>query len=368
MRIKCLLPKCWALLTGLWFFSVAACPIYAQLRITEPQNIPNTITCYVGGTTPHTLTPKRRLQFMPTPAELQLILDKIATHTKLIIPIEIVAVEDTDNAEACPSDGGKNYVAFKTEWMEGLYNETNNEWVVYAILAHEIGHFALGHDRVAYKAELEAQADEYAGRILALMGASLEDTLLAFRSRHLRGIPGGKYPATDLRVAAAKRGYESVAGSVNSAQIEKQSDARQYYSKGRDWSTQKVYDKAIANFTAAIALDPNNEIYYYARAIDKQFGLQDYEGAVEDYSTVIRINPGHVRAYYARGVAKSSGLKDYRGAIEDLSKVIELDPNDDDAYYARGLTKYRAKDKLAAKDDFNKACQMGNASGCKAAR
>lgn len=160
--------------------------------------------------------------------ELQTVLDKISAFTNLVIPIEIVAVENTDNAEACPSDGGKNYVAFKTEWLQGLYDETHDEWVIYAVLAHEIGHFALGHEKVAYKPELEAQADEYAGRLLAMMGASLENTLSVFRSKHMQGIAGGKYPTTDKRIAAAKIGWESEqksnSSSVNSkTQVEKQS-------------------------------------------------------------------------------------------------------------------------------------------------
>jgi tetratricopeptide (TPR) repeat protein len=353
---------------------VLGCPeiAQAQLRIAEPQNLGSTITCYVGGAAPYTLLPKKRRQFMPTDeGELQAILDKISAHTNLVIPIEVVAVENTDNAEACPSDGGKNYVAFKTEWLQGLYNETNNEWVIYAVLAHEIGHFALGHEKVAYKPELEEQADEYAGRILAMMGASLENTLSVFRSAHLRGIAGGKYPTVNKRIAAAKRGWESAktttnttnTASNNTVKIEKQSNANAYYSKGLDWSEQKDYDKAIANFTAAITLDPNKAYYYYARGLDKKYGLKDYRGAIEDYTSAINLNPKDDAAYYARGGAKSE-IKDYRGAIEDYTSAINIEPKGY-YYYARGLTKkYGLKDINDANADFRKACEKGDESGC----
>jgi Tfp pilus assembly protein PilF len=407
MRKKRRYTKVLLFITGLIVILGTTIMAQAQLRIAEPQSMGNVIKCYVGGSASYTLIPKKRLQFMPSIGELQKILDKISRHTNLVIPIEVVAVENSDNAEACPSDGGKNYIAFKTEWLQGLYDETNNEWSIYAVLAHEIGHFALNHDRVPYEPKLEKQADEYAGKILSLMGANLEDTLLTFRSRHMRGRPGGKYPSRDERIAAAKKGWESAKNpnnvSNNTVETEKQANAYKYYSKGIDLFEQEKWREAAANFSAAIAIDPDDAYAYYSRGmcksrykdyqgaiedfnktlqinpnftnayysrgIVKNYDLKDYRGAIKDLSKAIEIEPNHVEAYYVRAWTKADGLKDYRGAIEDFSKAIDIEPDNARAYYGRGLVKkYDLKDKSGARADFGKACELGYDEGCKAAR
>lgn len=51
--------------------------------------------------------------------------------------------------------------------------------------------------------------------------------------------------------------------------------------------------------------------------------LKDYIGAIADYSKAIELKPDNADAYYNRGNSKIL-LKDYNGAITDYSKAIEL--------------------------------------------
>lgn len=93
----------------------------------------------------------------------------------------------------------------------------------------------------------------------------------------------------------------------------------------------------------------------------KKMGLgeKDYTGAIADFSKAIELDPENKYAYYSRGTAKYE-LEDYIGAIADYSKAIEITPKNASAYYYRGL----AKIKLGQKDngclDLSKAGELGD--------
>ena len=55
----------------------------------------------------------------------------------------------------------------------------------------------------------------------------------------------------------------------------------------------------------------------------------DFERAIADFTHVIGIEPNNATAYYNRGSAWR-GLKEYRKAIEDFKKSIALDPSKKD--------------------------------------
>jgi hypothetical protein len=94
----------------------------------------------------------------------------------------VPVTEASVNVEICPGD--VNYIAYRADWLLGLYNDTKNRWAVYAIIAHEVGHYFLAHDRKAVGSNqtIELEADRYAGEVLAKMGVSLKDAQAAFRS------------------------------------------------------------------------------------------------------------------------------------------------------------------------------------------
>ena len=49
----------------------------------------------------------------------------------------------------------------------------------------------------------------------------------------------------------------------------------------------------------------------------------NYQGAIADYTRAIEINPQNVDAYYNRGLAEDDS-GDYEGAIADYTKAIEI--------------------------------------------
>ena len=85
---------------------------------------------------------------------------------------------------------GKRYILYDRDFMNSISEGTNKYWSNMFILAHEIGHHINGHslDIALYAFEIidpisleekrnqELEADEFAGFILAKLGASLNQT------------------------------------------------------------------------------------------------------------------------------------------------------------------------------------------------
>ena len=116
----------------------------------------------------------------------------------------------------------------------------------------------------------------------------------------------------------------------------------------------QVFEKAIADYTQAIRLDPNNAIAYMERGLTNlQKG--DNEKAINDCNHSLRLDPNNNRTYLIIGFAYAGN---FDLAIEDLSQLIKLNPNVARAYYFRG-EKYRYKDNYdKAIEDYNQTIRL----------
>ena len=84
----------------------------------------------------------------------------------------------------------------------------------------------------------------------------------------------------------------------------------------------------------------------------------DIQGAIADYTAAIRINPNYAKAYNKRGIIHGRNLKDYRAAKADFDRAIEINPNYGDAYYNRAKVRYFLEDKPGAIADYQKAAEL----------
>jgi tetratricopeptide (TPR) repeat protein len=116
------------------------------------------------------------------------------------------------------------------------------------------------------------------------------------------------------------------------------------------------WDKAIADLTEAIRLDPNDAIAYYNRGI-LYYKKNDCDSAIADYTEAIRLDPNDVCAYNNRGnVYNENG--DWDKAIADYTEAIRLDPNNAKAYNNRSIA-YKKKDELdKAIADYTEAIRL----------
>ncbi len=318
----------------------------------------------------------------------------------------MLSCSDIDNAFAV-SYKGIRYILYDNEFMSEIAKKTN-AWSNTFVLAHEVGHHINGHSvdilllasdivkpkSLGDKRLQELEADEFAGFILAKLGATLIQT-----SEAITLLASNKddsystHPSKSKRLNAIKIGFNKAMGN-KPVKYEKASialTAEVYFYKGLDKSLLKDYKGAIADYNKSIELNPNNAMvfnnrgfiktklkYYkgaiadYTKAIELDPNLTDaylnrgiakrllkyYKGAIADYTKAIELNPNYATAYYNRGVAKVS-LKDYKGAIADYSKAIELNPNFASAYYNRGVAKYYLGNKNGACKDARKTQELG---------
>jgi len=128
-----------------------------------------------------------------------------------------------------------------------------------------------------------------------------------------------------------------------------------YNHRGRAWVAKLEFDKAIADYTEAIQLAPKDVDGYYYRA-QALIAKGETDKAIADYTEASRIDPKDAFAYYNRGLAWARREPDK--AIADFTEAIRIDPKNAGAYYIRGLvwTKKGELDKAIA--DYTEAIRI----------
>lgn len=109
-------------------------------------------------------------------------------------------------------------------------------------------------------------------------------------------------------------------------------DAMEYVSRGLVYECMNDFDMAIADYSAAIRLDPAG-VLYYSRG-DMYLRKGDTEQAIADYTEAIRLDPDFADAYFNRGCAYNR-KGNYDQAIADYTKTISLDTDYKEAYANR---------------------------------
>jgi tetratricopeptide (TPR) repeat protein len=109
-------------------------------------------------------------------------------------------------------------------------------------------------------------------------------------------------------------------------------------------------DRAIAEFTKAIDINPKDADAYAHRAY--AFGEKDdYDREISDWTKVIEIYPKAAYAYLQRGLAYGE-KDDLDRAIADYTKALSINPNYIEAYGSRGVVHLQKRDWDRARDDF----------------
>lgn len=116
-------------------------------------------------------------------------------------------------------------------------------------------------------------------------------------------------------------------------------DADSYFNRGNAYYDLKQYERAIQDYSKAIALNTNYAEAYFNRGI-VYYNLGQYERAILDYNKALEFKQ-HEFIYNNRGNAYSK-LGQKERAILDFDKAIELNPNYAMAYNNRGYTHYKA--------------------------
>ena len=122
--------------------------------------------------------------------------------------------------------------------------------------------------------------------------------------------------------------------AINSGELSQKNLAKTFTNRGITYYNKGRYDRAIADFTTAIELEPDDAIAYYARG--RAYANKDqYDRAIQDYDQAIRLRPDYASAFLNRGNAYFNNKRLYDRAIADYTKAIELKPDDAKAYEKR---------------------------------
>jgi tetratricopeptide (TPR) repeat protein len=136
-----------------------------------------------------------------------------------------------------------------------------------------------------------------------------------------------------------------------------------YGNRGGAWHLKGDDERAIADYSEAIKLNPKDAVAYDNRGTawrDKG----DRTRALADYSEAIRLNPNNAIAYNNRGnVWHEKG--DNRRAIADYTEAIRLDPKYAIAYCNRGKAWQASGDAARATADYTEALQLDPKISCR---
>jgi len=125
--------------------------------------------------------------------------------------------------------------------------------------------------------------------------------------------------------------------------------------RGVSYCDKRDYDRAIADYTAAIQLNLNESIAFNNRG-NTYKAKGDIDRAIADFSQALRINPRSAVAYFNRGVAYSL-RRDFDRALADLNEAIRLSPKNADYFEVRGMIFEAKGDIDRAKANFMSAQQ-----------
>ncbi len=122
------------------------------------------------------------------------------------------------------------------------------------------------------------------------------------------------------------------------------------------------HNQIVSLFTQAIERDAKDAAAHYERGL-LYAAVDEPQRAIADYSQAIEIDPAYVEAYVARGKAYSSERFDDPRAMADYNKAIALDPRSAHAYLARaGFYMEQIPEQAdRAMADYNRAIEINPA-------
>jgi lipoprotein NlpI len=175
--------------------------------------------------------------------------------------------------------------------------------------------------------------------VLLAAGANAQSTPDAERCASISGNP-------DLAIQHCTRAIES--GKFSGELL-----SRLYFNRGIEWVAKGDYDRAIADYDAALKLSPQSADTYFNRG-SAWAHKGDPDRAIADYDTAIKLDPKEPAAYGGRAV-EWAVKGDYARAIADYDTALKLDPKAASALLGRGRARFYSGDFQRAVLDLEQA-------------
>ncbi|MBO0764441.1 MAG: tetratricopeptide repeat protein [Hyphomicrobiaceae bacterium] len=191
---------------------------------------------------------------------------------------------------------------------------------------------------------------------LAAASAPSAVIVVAHQPGRAAGITFASAPGAGANRGASDAGRGPEPGAGPAQDPATAGDAAFYLTRGLSRSKASDFDGAIADFDAAIHLDPGNARAYRYRAAALS-GLGERDRAIADYSLAVSLDPGDAGNVRERGAAWRRRGSLGR-ALADLDQAIRLGFTDASAYNERGLVWYAKGQRERAIADFNQAIKL----------
>jgi tetratricopeptide (TPR) repeat protein len=166
--------------------------------------------------------------------------------------------------------------------------------------------------------------------------------------------PAARAQTDDARICTTSEISEEIVAActraIGSGKWQGKGLAWAYTNRGVGHERAGNYERAVADHTVAIRLDPELADGYLNRGISYR-RLKKFSEALADYTHAIKLDPNGADIYSNRGNVYSD-LGNFRDAIEDYNRAIQIDPNYYRAYNNRGLSYESLGDKDRAIADF----------------
>ncbi len=123
----------------------------------------------------------------------------------------IIKSSDCKNALATV-EGRQRYILYNTSFLEDFKKDANTKWAAYCVMAHEIGHHLNNHDfeldDKKKRKLMELEADKFAGGVLFILGASLDEAKAGIDLLQSKG-ESDTHPPARARAEAIANGWKN---------------------------------------------------------------------------------------------------------------------------------------------------------------
>ncbi|HEX2840807.1 tetratricopeptide repeat protein [Hyphomicrobium sp.] len=123
-----------------------------------------------------------------------------------------------------------------------------------------------------------------------------------------------------------KRQISGCSAYIASGQAEGENLVTAYVNRAVARAATHAYKGALADFSAALKVDPKNWLVFYNRG-SVFFDLGKDDLAIKDFASAIEADPNTAIAYYNRGLAYER-RGDMQKALEDYRRAVALDQSD----------------------------------------
>ena len=152
------------------------------------------------------------------------------------------------------------------------------------------------------------------------------DRALVYYSAAIRLAPGDEEAIRQrARLYMRKKKYASALEDYGSL-IRINPDVRNYLCRAMAYASTGENAKAVADYTEAIRLEPDDPSTYSSR-VNIYVKTGEWDKAIGDYTQLIRLHPDDRASYYGRSEAYFK-KKDYEHAIADVSSALRVGTGD----------------------------------------